>query len=89
MLKNFNWYKFLANTEVPVKEWSTVRWIYNVVDYLLWVIGITVASNTIYWVYIYAPTFQIMQGLVALILITAAAVTLQMYNDKKLVPEGL
>lgn len=89
MLKNFNWYKFLANTEVPVKQWQTIRWVYNFIDYSLWILGITVASNTIYWTYSYAPTYLIVQGLIFLILLVAVAVLLQQYNDKKLVPAGI
>jgi hypothetical protein len=88
-MNNMEWYKFLANTDVPWRQWTKTRWIYNAIDYFLWILGTFVALNTIYWVYSYAPTFQIMQGLVFMIFIVAAAIMLQMYNDKQLVPSGV
>ena len=32
-MNNMDWYKILANTSIPVKQWSKARWTYNLVDY--------------------------------------------------------
>ena len=89
MLKNFEWYKFLANTEVPVKEWSTARWTYNLIDYGLWIVGIALATNVVYLTYTVAPVYNIFLGLIQLVGIAALAAGLQSYNDNKLVPKGV
>tara|TARA_B100001013_G_C24303907_1_gene321912 strand:- start:178 stop:435 length:258 start_codon:yes stop_codon:yes gene_type:complete len=82
------WYKFLANTEVPWRQWTRARWAYNLVDYSLWIVGIGIATQTVYLTYITAPTFNILQMLILLVGVATAAVFFQKYNDNVLVPKG-
>jgi uncharacterized membrane protein len=84
-----DWYKFLANTEVPWRQWTKARWTYNLVDYGLWLIGVALATNVAYLTYTIAPVYDIFVGLIQLIGIAALAAILQSYNDNRLVPKGV
>jgi hypothetical protein len=84
--KNFK--KFIFNTDVPVDKWSTRRWVYNLVDYSLWIVGIGVGAQTVYLTYTTAPTFNILQMLILLVGVATAAVIFQKYNDNVLIPKG-
>ena len=88
-MNNMQWYKFLANTEIPVKQWSRARWTYNIIDGGLWIVGITMAMNVIYLTYSVAPVYRIFVQLIQLIGVAALAAILQSYNDNKLVPRGV
>ena len=88
-MSNMNWYKILANTEIPVKEWSRARWTYNLIDYGLWVVAIYVCYNVAVLTYTVAPVYNIFVGLVQLVGIAALGAILQSYNDNKLVPQGV
>ena len=84
-----DWYKILANTDIPVKEWSRARWTYNLIDYGLWALAIYICYNVAYLTYTVAPVYNIFVGLVQLVGIAALGAILQSYNDNKLVPKGV
>ena len=84
-----DWYKFLANTEVPWRQWTRARWTYNLVDYGLWIVGISLAVNVAFLTYTVAPVYNIFVALIQLIGIAVLAAILQSYNDSRLVPKGV
>ena len=59
------------------------------VDYGLWIAGVTLAINVAYLTYTVAPIYDIFIGLIQLVGVAALAAGLQSYNDNKLVPKGV
>jgi len=84
-----DWYKTLANTDIPVNQWTKARWTYNLVDYGLWALAFYICYNVAYLTYTTGPVYNIFVGLVQLVGIAALGAILQSYNDNKLVPKGV